>query len=177
MKPKILYHASSNRHINIFEPRAESVRDENEGPVVFATSDKILASIFIVSTDDSWANSGLFSNVHYFVCGDKARFKKLDKGGAIYTLPPDTFENDPTKGLGTREWTSKLPVKPIKKDIYKSGLDAMVEMGVQVYFVDMNTFGQILQSNDHGNAIIRSLVSENKVRNINIKEVPMISSN
>lgn len=45
-RPKILYHASPNRSINVFEPRREKVRDPEEGPVVFATPDKALASAF-----------------------------------------------------------------------------------------------------------------------------------
>jgi len=36
MKPKVLYHASQNREIDVLEPRADTVRDKAEGPVVFA---------------------------------------------------------------------------------------------------------------------------------------------
>jgi hypothetical protein len=36
-KPQYLYHASSNKDIKIFEPRAESARHPKEGPKVFAT--------------------------------------------------------------------------------------------------------------------------------------------
>jgi len=176
MKPKILYHASTNRNIEVLEPRAETVRDRSEGPVVFATSDKVLASIFIVPTDDSWSASGLFGDVHYFVCSDRERFEKLDKGGVIYTLSSDPFENDPSKGLGIREWMSKVPVKPINRQEYDAGLEAMLEMGVQVFFISKQKFQELKRSSDHGNAILRSLESENKKRNVNFLEVPKVDN-
>lgn len=174
-KPKFLYHASRNRSIDIFEPRAESVRDLNEGPVVFATSDKTLASMFIVPTDDTWTSKGLYSGVHCFVCSDELRFKGLDKGGAIYTLPPDTFDNDPDKGLGTREWTSKLPVRPLRKEVYESGLEVMINKGVQIYFLDQQQFQKfqkLKRSPDHGIRILRKSISENLKRGKNVRELP-----
>lgn len=174
-RPTFLYHASQNKDIKIFEPRAESVRDINEGPVVFATPDKVMASVFIVSTNDTWANSGLFGSVHYFVCGNENKFRNIDKGGAIYTLPANTFQNDPSKGLGTREWTSKISVEPIKIELYESGLEAMIDMGVQVYFVSQEKFEDIQRSQDHGNEILRNSISENQKRNKNVKKIPAVS--
>lgn len=64
------------------------------------------------------------------------------------------------------------PVKTIGKKIFESGLQAQLDAGVQVYFVDEETYQAIEDSEDHGLAIIRSLESENKKRNINPKEVP-----
>lgn len=171
-KPKYLYHASQNRNIEIFEPRAISVRDPNEGHVVFATPDIDLASVFLVPTNDSWCNSGLFGEIPYFVCSDEKRFKESDKGGAIYTLPSDTFENDPDRGLRSREWTSKIPVKPVKKEIYESGLKQMIDSKIQVYFVSKDKFEEIKTSKDHGNKILRESVSENKKLNKNVREIP-----
>ena len=135
-KPSALYHGSSNREIARFEPRSEKVRDPQEGPKVFATSDKRMASAFIVGADDSWANSGMHNGVPYLVISDRQRFEQLDQGGAIYHLPPDTFETDPNKGLGTVEWTSSESVEPFHKEEHQSALEAMLEQGVQVYFVD-----------------------------------------
>ena len=173
-RPAFLYHASQDRSIDIFKPRAEHIRDPKEGPMVFATPDKVMASVFIVPTDDSWTNSGLFGNVHFFVCGDETRFREIDKGGAVYTLPPDTFENDPSRGLGAREWTSTLPVKPISKEEYKSGLEAMLEMGVQVYFIGKEKFQELKNSSDHGNTVLRESVSVNQIRSKNVRVLPEI---
>jgi len=174
MKPKILYHASSNRNIKEFEPRAESVRDPNEGPVVFATPNKADATKFLVSTSDEWTALGAFGGVSFAIISDKKRFEKADKGGAIYSLPSDTFDFDPEKGTGDKEWTSREKVKPLSKEEYESGLEAMIDHGIQVFFVDKETSEKIQKSNDHGNKIIRGLESENKKRGENFTKIPDI---
>lgn len=138
VKPKFLYHASSNRNVEILEPRAESIRDPNEGPVVFATPNKTYASMFLVPSDDSWTSKGQFNEQYYHAISDEKRYKKLDKGGAIYTLKPDTFETDLTKSMKQREWMSKKSVKPVKKEVYESGLEAMKQLGVRVIFYVKN---------------------------------------
>lgn len=161
-KPDKLYHASSNRSIEKLAPRSEKIRDESEGPRVFATPDKRIASIFMASTDDSWTNSGAFNGIPYIVISDRERFEKLDNGGAIYHLPNTTFESDPMKGLGELEWTSRENVEPTDKEEHESALKAMIDHGVQVYFVDAKTFADINASDDHGLSILKSLESENR---------------
>ena len=161
-KPAVLYHASSNTEIEEFEPRAESVRDKDEGPMVFASPDRAFATCFLVPTDDSWAKIGRFGEPGkkgpwHVVVSDRDRFEELDHGGAIYTLPSESFSTDPTKGVGTTEWTSPVAVKPIAKEVMQSGLQAMLEAGVQVYFVDRETFERIKQSDDHGKEVIDGL--------------------
>ena len=62
--PEYLYHGSDNRGIQIFEPKAERVRDKAEGLVVFATQDKSFASMFLAPGDDSWhTKAGLMGNI------------------------------------------------------------------------------------------------------------------
>lgn len=160
-KPKFLYHASSNKEIEIFEPRNESVRDKNEGPVVFATPDKAFASMFIVPVNDSWAKLSKFNGENYIIISDEKRFKNLDHGGAIYSLPCKTFKTDPQKSKNGREWTSKERVRADDKIIFNSGLEAMKENNVKVYFVDEPTFKKIKQAEDHGLTILRTLKPEN----------------
>lgn len=166
-KPKFLYHASPRRDIQEFEPRAQSVRDPEEGPVVFATPSEAYASMFIVRTDDRWSEKGRFNNVYYTVVSDKQRFKEMDKGGSIYTLPSETFSSDKTKNMGMTEWTSRKTVKSIRKTDYESGLEAMLEHGVQVYFVDPETWLRIKDSRDHGFSILLGQQSENQKKGIN----------
>lgn len=172
-KPERLYHASANRSIDTFVPKAEKVRDPNEGPRVFATSDKRMSTVFMAGTgdrtDDSWTRSGEYDGVPVIVISDKERFKKMDQGGAIYHLPSDTFKMDPNKGLGEIEWTSDAPVQPLEKEEHESALDAMVNHGVQVYFVDKDTFAAITASDDHGLSILQSLESENQKRGVNVE--------
>jgi len=171
LKPEFLYHASTNRSISQFEPRAESIRDANEGAVVFATPSKEFASMFIVNTDDRWTKKSRFNGVYVTIISDKDRFLASDKGGSIYTMSSDTFTTDEGKGMGATEWVSKQPVKPTKKEDYESGLQAMLELGVQVYFVDESTFTQIKTAPDHGFKIICDLKSENEKKGINPKKL------
>ncbi len=170
-KPEVLYHASPNRNIEVFEPRAEHVRDINEGPVVFATPNKAYATCFIVENDDSWVQISGFNDVRVVVVSDKSRFIKHDKGGAIYELPVDTFVNE-IRGGAKDEWTSRVPVVPIGKTEFQTGLEAMLGMAVQVYFVEIQTFKSIRSASDHGIGIIRKLQSENQKLNINVKQLP-----
>ena len=155
-----MFHASSDRKISEFLPKAESVRDENEGPVVFATPDEIYASCFIVPTDDSWSQISRFDGAQTFICSDRKKFMQLDKGGSIYSLASETFVTDPEKSRGTREWTSEEKVKPVDKKDYESGLQAMIEHGVKVYFVDAETFKKINEAEDHGLEILKTLTPE-----------------
>lgn len=166
-KPPAVYHGSSNRNIERFEPRSEKVRDPLEGPKVFATSDKRMASVFIVGADDSWANSGMHNGVPYIIISDRERFEKLDEGGVIYHLPSDTFETDPNKGLGEIEWTSSESVEPNHKEEHQSAVEAMLEHGVQVYFVAPETYEAWKTAPDHGLSILKSSISENQRRGVN----------
>lgn len=164
-KPAILYHASANRDIEEFEPRAEKYRDPHEGPVVFATPDKKYASCFLVKTDSSWVNIGRYSNNGvtsnwHMIVSDKDRFMKADGGGVIYGLPVDSFEFHPDRNMAELEWTSAIPVRPVKKEVFESGLQAMIENGVDVYFVDQVTFDAIQRSDDLGRVILESLTPE-----------------
>jgi hypothetical protein len=174
-KPERLYHASANRSIKKFIPKAEKVRDPLEGPRVFATHDKPLSTIFMAGegdrTDDTWTIKGTFNDVPYMVISDRERFTKLDQGGAIYHLPGETFETDPNRGMGLWEWTSDVEVTPVKKEEHESALGVMIEHGVQVYFVDQEIFAAIVASSDHGLSILQSLESENQKRGINIKQL------
>jgi hypothetical protein len=168
----LLYHASSNRELEILEPRAESYRDPNEGEVVFATQDKKYASCFLVPTNDSWSSISAFRNsnhpdIHVMVVSDEERFKKLDKGGAIYTLSPESFYLDKSKSK--REWTSKSKVKPIKKEVYEKGLDAMLDLGVLVYFCDEEKLKEVKEKTTKFSEIMgvfKGMESENEKRNL-----------
>lgn len=157
-KPTILFHASRNKSIDVFESRALKTRDEQEGPKVFATPSRAMAGIFLVDCDDRWVQSGAMDGVPYIIISDEKRYRELDKGGVIYSLPNNTFENDPEKGLRELEWTSSEPVTPVGKEIIASALEDMLKNGVKVYFVDQVTWKAIQESSDDGEAIVKSLV-------------------
>ncbi len=169
-KPPFLYHASSNRNIEKFEPRAKSIRDSEEGPVVFATPDLALATTFLVSeTSDSWTQIGKSDGVPYMVIRDKKHFMRRDKGGSIYKFSSDNFTCHQDKGMGEDEWVSKDSVTPLEKTDVESALEAMIENGVQVFFVDKKTFNRISHDDDFID-IIKGLESENKRRKKNVIE-------
>ncbi len=161
-KPLFLYHASANREIENFEPRAKSTRDPEEGPVIFATPDFALATTFLVSeANDEWTQIGKINNTPYMVIMDKEKFLLHDKGGSIYKFSNNGFTSDPDKGMGDDEWTSRDSVTPIEKTDVESALGAMIENGVQVFFVEKETFSKIKDSADKI-SILKTLESENQ---------------
>lgn len=156
-KPKILYHASSNRNIERFEPRIGKRRDENEGKQIFATPSKAIASVFMIESDDSWVASGDAAGTPFIVISDEARYRALDNGGTIYELPSDTFDTDMEKGLRENEYTSKEPVDPIGGEEYESAIDTMLSLGVAIYFVDKETFHEFQTAPDGGESLLQTL--------------------
>ncbi len=168
-KPPFLYHGSPHRGLEEIEPRKTTVRDPEEGELVFATQDIGLASVFMANSRHY--GCGRFNETKYcYIVEPGEEFIRRDKGGHIYVLPSDSFETDPNKGLGVYEWTSKQKVKPIEKIEYTSALDAMLANGVQVYFIDEETHKKIEQSPDHGYSILQGLESENQRRGANVRE-------
>jgi hypothetical protein len=160
--PAILYHASWNSTIYEFDPRQESIRDPDEGPVVFATPDKAYASCFMVPSDDSWVKVGQYSvnDPHEpwkIIISDEDRFRELDNGGVIYHLPSKSFTCHAERNSGELEWTSTQKVKPVTKEFYKSGLEAMQKLGVTSYFVDQRIFTAIKSFDAEGKDIIDTL--------------------
>jgi hypothetical protein len=143
----VVYHGSPNRNITTFEPRVEQVRDKNEGALIFATPSIQRASCYLFRWDDSWVNQSVDWNndnkadfQFNMVISDDKRFKKLDKGGAIYLLPVKSFTYDEQKGLGIYEWTSRDKVKPFTKLDFPSALEAMKNFGVKIYFLNKGEF-------------------------------------
>jgi len=157
-KPPLLFHGSRNQNIDIFEPRQEKVRDENEGPRVFGTPSRAMASLFLVDVDTSWVDFGSADGIPYIFISDEERFRNIDKGGAIYTFPNTTFENDPEMGMRDQEWTSKKPVVPTGKEVVPSALQDMLKQGVKIFFVDKETYEKIQSAADNGESIMKSLV-------------------
>jgi len=157
-KPPVLYHSSANPDIDVFEPRNDTPRHPTEGPLVFATPHKAVAAMFLAPKDGGSVEIGVYGDRYIIIVNNTAeRLKNKDKGGAIYELPSDTFPTSHSIGMQQSEWVSEAPVKPLKKEIYSSSLDAMANLGVEIFFVDHPTFKSILTSSDHGFNIINQL--------------------
>ena len=170
IKPKLMFHASTNRNIEIFQPRATHVRDRKEGPVIFATPHIGFASMWLAGWHGKWVNSGSFDRgPFYFVCSNKEKFINEDNGGAIYVLDANKFYYDLEKNASSSltEWVCKEEIEPLYKLEFESALETMINFGVQVFFVDQKTFDKIRTSDDYGRNIFMSLESENQKRNKN----------
>ncbi len=169
-KPPFLYHGSPHGGVEELNPSRKKQRDINEGPKIFATPNLWLATLYMAN--ESGKDCGTFNGTPYtLIIGSREEFIAKDKGGHIYVLPSDKFTSNPDKGLGRLEWTSDEKVKPIKTIEFKSTLDAIIENGVQVYFVDAETRAKIKNASDHGLAILKNLKSENTERGINAKSL------
>ena len=166
-KPPFLYHGSTYRELEELKPQGRMHRTE-EGELLYATPDLAIASVFLV--EGAHYGCGKFGDTVYaWIIANRDEFIRNDKGGHIYVLPSDSFKINQGRGLGNYEYVSKEPVAPIKTIEYPSAVDAMIENGVQVYFIDQDTYEKIQASKDHGWSIYSKLESENQRRGINIK--------
>jgi hypothetical protein len=178
-KPPILFVGTRNVGIKEFEPRAEKVRDPNEGPVIFATPDKTLAAFFTIKdVTDSWTNVGYFNGVlTVIICMERNTFIQQDMGGEIYTVPSDSFNYNLELGLREYELTSKVPVKPVAEEKIDSSLNTLIKGGAQVYFVTSKQFEQMTQTEEDWGKLkaLIALESENELRGENIISLKQFS--
>jgi len=178
-KLPVVYHAVSytktSELIEEFQPRSKH-RDYPEEEVLFAANDKEAATMFLVDSDDSWVGKSRFGDVYCEIISDEERWREADKGGRVYALPAEKFVCEFQKGWGRCEVVSREPVKPIAMwtKEYDSAVDAMVGSGVQVYFVDKETFRDIRRAEDKGLSILRGMQSENQKRGVNVSPLKEI---
>lgn len=159
-KPKILYHASATGNISEFEPRAIKKRTPEDPAQVFAARSKAVAAMMLAPGGDYWGSAGSYDNgiTSTYIFYDSEMFRRADKGGYIYPLPPDTFTCNPHIGLGIDEWTSAKPVKPTQKpDRYRSSVQAMLDHGVRVYAVGLDTFKKVRDPNHDTASLLQEL--------------------
>ncbi len=175
-KPRILFHGSSNKEIEVLQPRAEHVRDKEEGAVVFATPNIDVASMWLMSKQPGKVIKGNFNgkSFHFVYNGSKADFMRQDNGGAIYCLSSDGFYFTPSKGMGPNEWVSRETAKPLHIFYFDSALEAMVDFGVQVYFIEDSELFDLLKSLLNKKEFkdfqdrLNQLISENQRQNKNV---------
>jgi hypothetical protein len=109
---------------------------------------------------------GRFSNGDiFFMTNNKRRCMLEDHGGAIYMVSSNSFLCEPYEGLGLDEWISYGSVEPLAKFVFPSALDAMLSMGVKIYFVDDSTYARYWQtgsSDAEWNAFFKPLRSITK---------------
>ena len=168
-KPPMLYHGSAHKGLEELQPQSRPHRAE-EGELLYATPDMAISSIFLV--EGAHYGCGKFGNVPYaWIIADRDEFIRNDKGGHIYVVPSDSFEINRGRGMGNDEYASDKPVQPVKAMEYSSAVDAMVENGVQVYFIDQETYEHVQMSKDHGYSIFNGIQSENQRRGTNVRQL------
>lgn len=155
-KPKFFYHGSLSADLEEISPKFRSV---------FATPDKAFASMFLGSRpDDSWSAKGKLGEVYYILIADEDKYRANDKGGVIYKVSSEKFIR-PEKGMRT-EWIANDPIAPISKEECPSAFNAMIENGVQVYFVDQKTLNDFKKMIKDGPLktfeFLKNLQSENQ---------------
>ena len=166
--PELLFRGSPRKDASLFVPKERVGSGSSERLVVSASPDRSVATKFVVPIENLNVTVGSFGEIQYYVCDNEQSFRETDKGGGIYTLRRDGFEFN--SGVGV--WTSLRPVEPISKEEVTSGLNAMIDAGIQVFFVDPETFKRIKESSDNGLEILRNAISENMKQNKNVKFLP-----
>ena len=156
-KPIVMYHASPEKDISEFEPRNEFPRYEGEDNLVFATPYKEVAAMFLVPKNIPTEISKYGDTYVLFVNGTEDEFNSLDKGGAIYELPADSFETNKDLGMGDTEWVSKWPVRPISKTLYNLTAEALRENDIRIYFLNDDIFAKVKANPSNGLDIIKNL--------------------
>jgi hypothetical protein len=145
-RPTKLFHASPSTDILEFEPRNEYPRYAGEADLVFATPHEELAAMFLSPRGIS-TEIGIYDGLYViFINADEAAYAEQDHGGAIYSLPVETFEMDTDNGMRENEWYSKSPVKPLGKTVYRTSIEAMEKFNVRRYFVNDDTFQRIREN-------------------------------
>lgn len=141
-KPEFLYHATSLTDISEFKPRNHTPRYADEPNLIFATPHLEVAAMFLRPKGVSTEISVYGSRYVIFINATPEEYARHDSGGAVYVLPSAAFETS-NIGMGKIEWTSKVPVRPVSKVLFKSSIEAMDKYGVERYFVDNRIMGQI----------------------------------
>lgn len=147
-KPPFLYHGTIRGDVEEFEPRS-AINRPNEEPAVYASPDLEIA---IQSMANKFVSNGGIVNGRRFVCIPMTReeFMVQDHGGTVYVFPSDSFEVNKGIGLGDKEWVSKKPVKPKEKIHFPSLLEAILNQGTEVYFIDPELVSLITEA-QYGN--------------------------
>ena len=141
LHPNTLFHGSPCMDIEIIQPKQLDNRC-NGRPIVFASHHIGLASLFMLKHRGKFACGRLPNERLFYMTDDKKGCILNDKGGAIYVVPSASFFCEAHVSLGTDEWLSYSSIEPLYKFVFPSALDAILDFGVRVYFVDASTYAR-----------------------------------
>jgi hypothetical protein len=141
LHPNTLFHGSSNIAIDVIRPKAVGNRCKGK-PIVFATHHIALASLFMLKHEGRFACGRLPNDEIFYLTDNKRQCIMEDQGGAIYVVPASSFFCEAHVSLGVDEWISYGSISPLAKFEFPSALDAILDFGVKVYFVDGHTYAR-----------------------------------
>ncbi|MBI2029493.1 hypothetical protein HYT02_03705 [Candidatus Gottesmanbacteria bacterium] len=162
-RPDFLYRGTPNKDTTQFTPKELVGLSSSARLVVSATSDRNVATKFIVPMEGLNIKTGFIDGISYYLCADETVFRQTDKGGAIHTFASYGFELISYQSVDI--WVNPNPVNSISKEVVSSGLTAMIDAGIQVYFVTPDTLELFNNSPDRRLDILKELVSENAKQN------------
>jgi len=139
-----LYHASDNKRLKLLQPQKTLSDDKYIGDYVFATTNKLLALMYLANRGTATLMNPLEPNPNIVICAGQSDYIKKDKGGAIYEVSNDFFEKSPQFGLTAYEMVSTKPTKIIKKTLFNKSIEALISNGIEVRFTDIRTFNNLI---------------------------------
>lgn len=128
--------------------------------------------MFTANVGRSWSTGKVGDVLYAIIPLTREEFLSRDTGGFIYQIPGETFSSEPGRGMGDREWASPVAVRPSGVEKISSSLDAMIDAGVQVYFVDPASYEEMLKNDDPSWVFLKDFESENFRRGVNFKPLP-----
>lgn len=165
-RPRFVYHGSPIGDIKVFVPRVSHGTGEKYGALVYAAPDEATASIFMLSVQGHWSAGRTEKGAYVVIPQDRDEFLASTRPGYLYVLSADTFSTQEGRGMGDYEWASTEPVKPIRKIRYNNPLDELLRQGVLVYFVDKDTYKDVVAAGDKAVDVLRGARTENERRGI-----------
>lgn len=148
-----LYHASNIKDLKILKPQRTISNDKYIGDYVFATSDRKLATMYLVTKGVPILMVTRHTVPKVIICANQEDYILNDNGGAVYEVSSKGFIDTPQDGLSPYEKVLKLPVTPLRKTIYSTSLNALRSQEINVYFVDKEIFNSLLMNPDQSKII------------------------
>jgi len=149
----LLYHASTNKNLTLIKPQKTLSKDRYIGDYVFATSDKKIAVMYLVTKGTPILMNVKSGAPRIIICAEPDEYIEHDKGGAIYEVPSDNFMKTPQEGLEESELVCKVAVRPVSKKVFATSISALSDAQVEIYFVTQAQYESIIMNKNEAEII------------------------